>query len=82
MEAMVKAVHDEKAKRRQHSAAYKQEILQDADACTKSGELGALLRREGLHFSLLVNWRKARAAGGTLPPDSSLRPLFNEIFSP
>jgi len=71
MESMANPVHDEKvvevtekAKRRQHSAAYKQKILQEADACTKSGELGALLRREGLYSSLLANWRKARAAGG------------------
>jgi transposase len=71
MEAMGKAVHGEKvvevtekARRRQHSAAYKQKILQEADACTKSGELGALLRREGLYSSLLANWRKARATGG------------------
>ena len=67
---MVKAVRDEKvvevtekAKRRQHSAAYKLQILQEADGCTKAGELGALLRREGLYSSHLAAWRKARAKG-------------------
>ena len=70
MEAMVKAAHDEqvvevteKAKRRQYSAAYKMKILQAADACTKQGELGALLRREGLYSSHLAAWRKARDQG-------------------
>src|SRR5260370_402963 len=37
----------EKAKRRQYSAAYKLKILREADACTKAGEVGALLRRAG-----------------------------------
>ena len=54
----------EKAKRRQHSAAYKLKIMQEADACTKPGELGALLRREGLYSSNLAGWRAAHAKGG------------------
>ena len=53
----------EKAKRRHHSVAYKLRIVQEADACTKPGELGALLRREGLYSSSLAAWRKARATG-------------------
>ena len=53
----------EKAKRRHHSAAYKLRIVQEADACTKPGELGALLRREGLYSSSLAAWRQARAKG-------------------
>jgi transposase len=53
----------EKAKRRQFSAAEKLRILEEADACTKPGEIGALLRREGLYSSHLVAWRKARAKG-------------------
>jgi transposase len=70
MEAMAKAPHEEqavevteKAKRRQHSAAYKLKILQEADTCQKPGELAALLRREGLYSSHLAAWRKARAKG-------------------
>jgi transposase-like protein len=54
----------EKAKRRQHSAAFKNRVLLEADACSKPGELGALLRREGLYSSHLAAWRKARAEGG------------------
>ena len=70
MEAMAQAPQEkqavevtEKAKRRQFSAAEKLRILQEADACTKAGEIGALLRREGLYSSHLVGWRKARAKG-------------------
>ena len=51
----------EKAKRRQYSAAYKLKILHEADACNKPGELGAMLRREGLYSSHLAAWQKARA---------------------
>ncbi len=50
-------------KRRYLTAAYKARILRLADACTKSGELGALLRREGLYSSHLTNWRRQRDAG-------------------
>jgi transposase-like protein len=49
--------------RRRFTTEYKRRILQEADACTKSGELGALLRREGLYSSHLAAWRAARARG-------------------
>lgn len=51
-----------KAKRRRFTAEYKRQILKEADACDR-GELGALLRREGLYSSHLVEWRRARDAG-------------------
>ena len=51
-----------KAKRRRFTAEYKRKILQEADACER-GELGALLRREGLYSSHLIEWRRARDAG-------------------
>lgn len=51
-----------KAKRRRFTAEYKRKILKEADACDR-GELGALLRREGLYSSHLVEWRRARDAG-------------------
>ena len=51
-----------KAKRRTFTAEYKRKILKEADACDR-GELGALLRREGLYSSHLVEWRRARDAG-------------------
>lgn len=51
-----------KAVRRQFSAAYKLRILQEAEVCSK-GEVGALLRREGLYSSHLTTWRRQQAAG-------------------
>lgn len=53
-----------KAKRRAFSAAYKQRILEEADACTEPGEIGALLRREGLYSSHLSAWRSKRRMKG------------------
>jgi transposase-like protein len=52
-----------KAKRRFFTAEYKRKILQEADACAEPGQLGALLRREGLYSSHLVVWRRARQNG-------------------
>jgi transposase-like protein len=48
----------EKAKRRRFSAEYKRKIVQEAARCSKTGELGALLRREGLYSSHLSKWRE------------------------
>lgn len=52
----------EKARRRRFSAKYKSEILRRADRCTKPGELGALLRKEGLYSSHLTVWRRQQQA--------------------
>jgi transposase-like protein len=52
-----------KATRRKFSAEYKLEVLREADRCTKPGEIGALLRREGLYTSHLSTWRKQRRRG-------------------
>jgi transposase len=52
-----------KPQRRRFSAEYKLKILQEADACSRRGDLGALLRREGLYSSHLVTWRRTRDAG-------------------
>ena len=49
--------------RRQFTAEYRRRILKEADACQKHGELGALLRREGLYSSHLANWRRQREHG-------------------
>ena len=54
-----------KAKRRTFTAAYKKSILSAADAAQQAGQIGALLRREGLYSSLLATWRKERAAAIT-----------------
>jgi transposase len=53
----------EQAKRRTFTAKYKLEILEKAEACTRPGEIGELLRREGLYTSHLTAWRKQRKAG-------------------
>jgi transposase len=53
----------ERARRRRFSAEYKLRVLREADACSKPGEIGALLRREGLYSSLLTEWRRQRERG-------------------
>jgi len=52
-----------KASRRRFTADYKRQILQQADACTEPGQLGALLRRQGLYSSHLTTWRRQREQG-------------------
>jgi transposase-like protein len=52
-----------KAARRRFTAAEKLRVLREADHCTKPGELGALLRREGLYSSHISAWRAARQRG-------------------
>ncbi len=52
------------ARRRQFSRGDKRRILASADRCSKPGEIGALLRREGIYSSQLASWRKQRADGG------------------
>jgi len=51
------------AKRRQFTAKYKLRILQEAERCTERGQIGELLRREGLYSSHLSKWRQQRARG-------------------
>jgi transposase len=53
----------ERPRRRRFSAEYKLAILREADGCGKPGEIGVLLRREGLYSSLLTEWRRARDSG-------------------
>lgn len=52
-----------KPKRRQHTAEYKLRILREVDECTGKGEVGAILRREGLYSSLISKWREQREQG-------------------
>lgn len=49
--------------RRRHAAEYKLRVLREAEACSGHGEIGALLRREGLYSSNLTAWRKQREKG-------------------
>jgi hypothetical protein len=50
------------ARRRQFTSGEKHRILDAADRCTQPGEIGALLRKEGIYSSHLNTWRKQRAA--------------------
>jgi transposase len=52
-----------KPKRRRFSAKEKLRVLRLVESCTQAGEVGAVLRREGLYSSHLTEWRRARAAG-------------------
>ena len=51
------------AKRRQFTADYKRRILAEADQCQDPGQIGALLRREGLYSSHLSRWRQRQTVG-------------------
>jgi transposase len=53
----------EKALRRRFTAEYKLDILRQADHCQTPGDIGGLLRREGLYSSHLTTWRRQRDAG-------------------
>src|SRR5712691_9904804 len=72
--------------RRRFTTAYKLEILRRADACARHGELGALLRKEGLYSSHLITWRQQRERGLTpkkrgrkaVPVDPRLKKLEQE----
>lgn len=52
-----------RARRRSFTAEYRMTVLREADACKQPGEVGALLRREGLYSSHLSEWRKQRDQG-------------------
>lgn len=52
-----------KAVRRRFTAEYKLKVLRQADQCKRPGEIGGLLRREGLYWSNLAKWRKQRESG-------------------
>ena len=74
-----------KAKRRQFTTEYKLRIVREADACTEPGQIGSLLRREGLYSSYLSKWRQQREDGqlqalssrkrGRKPEDPSVEEL-------
>ena len=85
-----KKTHDvgmtDKAQRRRFTAAYKLKVLAEATACRQPGELGALLRREGLYSSHLAAWRAAQRRGDLTgparrrgPPRSGAAPLTARI---
>ena len=62
---------DPKAHRRQFSAKYKLDILKRVSACVAHGQLGELLRSEGLYSSHLATWRRQRDAVGRANPEEA-----------
>lgn len=63
-----------KVKRRVFTTKFKLRILKEADNCHDQGELGALLRREGLYASHLTTWRRQRDRGELTAQDSRRGP--------
>jgi transposase-like protein len=53
----------EKPKRRTFDAAYRLRIVEEADRCIEPGQVGEMLRREGLYSSYLTKWRRQRDEG-------------------
>jgi len=77
----------ERAARRRFTAEYKLHVLRAADQCAGLGELGALLRREGLYSSHLTTWRRQREHGALVAlapqkrgrPAASVSPLARRV---
>lgn len=78
-----------KAQRRRFTADYKLRILAEAESCTRPGEIGALLRREGLYSSVLAKWRAlhrqsgeaafSRQRGRKADPDTAVREQLRRV---
>ena len=71
-----------KPKRRRFTAQYRLRILEEAERCTEPGEVGRLLRREGLYSSHLTAWRKARRDGALRGLSSKKRGVKAKVRNP
>ncbi len=73
--------HDDRPRRRRFSAEYKLAILDEYERLTDPGAKGALLRREGLYSSHIVEWRRAREVGALreLAPKSRRRRSATQV---
>src|SRR5258705_12037567 len=71
-----------KAERRRFTAEYKLKVLREAEDCQRSGEIGALLRREGLYWSNLTHWRKPRERGALTGVRAKRKGLRNQGGNP
>jgi len=67
-------VPPDRPRRRTFPAEYKLKVLAEYDACTGAGDKGAVLRREGLYSSHVVEWRRARDAGALAGLNPKARP--------
>ena len=63
-----------KPSRHKFTGQYRLRILEEAESCTQPGEVGRLLRREGLYSSHLTEWRRARREGSASRPDRPSKP--------
>src|SRR5690606_38819628 len=63
----------DKARRRSLDQAYRLRIVEEADRCTEPGQIGELLRREGLYSSQLATWRRQQAEGSLSESNSKKR---------
>ena len=70
---------DARPRRRRFSDAYKLRILEEADRCTEPGQLGLLLRREGLYSSHLSVWRRWRRRARPEHPESRKPPTESQL---
>ena len=73
-----------RAKRRRFSAEYKLRILEEAEACSERGQIGSLLRREGLYSSHLTTWRQQREQGqleALSPKNRGRKPSVDEALA-
>jgi transposase len=66
-------------RRRRFTAEYKLRIVREVEACTSRGEIGELLRREGLYSSLLTEWRRARDGGALAGLERPRGPKQNSL---
>jgi len=64
---------------RTFSAKYKLKILSEIDAATERGEVGGILRREGLYSSLITSWRKQRDEGALTAMNNKRGPARNKL---
>lgn len=71
-----------KAQRRKFTAEYKLRIVREAERCKEPGEIGALLRREGLYSSLLTAWRREVERGARLALGSKKRGPKARVVDP
>ncbi len=77
--AQPQAVQEQEPRRRSFTAAYKEAVLRECDAASRPGQIGEILRREGLYSSHLTDWRRIRAERGLLglQPKKTGRPPRN-----
>ena len=74
--------NNDRPQRRRWTASAKQRILEQADACEKRGDLGQLLRKEGIYSSHLHNWRRQlenRGIEGLEPKRPGPKPLRSTV---